>query len=676
MLLALVLAAPAVFTERRFNTGLLDLSVSAEVHSLRGGLARTGVRYIGIVETLPPAARAHALDGAYFYGRVAGKQEWNGRLVAHENYRLVAFAPGDASGMLTLVGTDEATSSNADVAYGDGRYWLVGGGNDAGGRAVAGVRYVQVRGARRSTYDLVLAPVDVPPPARAWADVLRGAWLSRAADWTAAMSEHDHAGCTDATHAPGCCQDGRFSLVFSRGRWLLFGRANLSAQGGRSVQVARSAAADPRGPWGPFSLLRWEGFEVSGWRNQTLYAQNVYFAAVRAHPEDEGLLIGLFPVNEGEPQSPSAPAPNGNTGGYMGLALSCDGVAWTRPQPLLWSPGLNGRLEDHPVVGGLWLDEARRLVFYVQHHVPGISTHAREEGHVRRHALRPGAIDRLAREARSSLAGCAGPPLAPPVQAPDAAAAKPRRAAPNAAAAAKAAKPPQAAAAHNASAAAAAPHRATHTAAAAAASPLGDLRCLGCRARKCSSLLSPPDASSSAADAAFPSCACERCAAECARAFGCDSHAGARCVDGYLRLDARVRVTCDGASASFRDWWAAQQRWRARQIIVYPDDGQAAAEAHLAARLDDAHRDLVTLARAAALALGAAGLALVACAAWCSHRLCRRREGGAPAAAERRSARAQRDSSLDAADTAALIPAESEPCLGANRTAAQARFRI
>jgi hypothetical protein len=97
-------------------------------------------------------------------------------------------------------------------------------------------------------------------------------------------------------------QDGRFSLVRSRGRWLLFGRANALVHGGRTVQVAASVGVDARGPYGAFEQLRWAGFEpmAQAEGGRALLRRNVYFAAVRAHPEDEGVLVGLFPVNEGE----------------------------------------------------------------------------------------------------------------------------------------------------------------------------------------------------------------------------------------------------------------------------------------------------------------------------------------------------------------------------------------
>lgn len=186
---------------------------------------------------------------------------------------------------------------------------MIGGGSDAGGKHWDGVRFVEHFAGKLRPRELVLATVDVLPAARDWAQVLAGAWLSRwtvdprnasapavpARGWTTAMAEHNHSGCLDATHAPGCdqvrpqrcavratrcalraacahrcaaaalvitarspsrpclaalrcfawrgVQDGRFSLVQSRGRWLLFGRANALVHGGRTVQVRRTDGA-------------------------------------------------------------------------------------------------------------------------------------------------------------------------------------------------------------------------------------------------------------------------------------------------------------------------------------------------------------------------------------------------------------------------------------------------
>lgn len=191
-----------------------------------------------------------------------------------------------------------------------------------------------------------------------------------------------------------CNQDGKFSVVKFKGQWLIFARANLLSSGGRSVQVMRSAGPDPRGPFGPFEQLQWQGFELL-----RPLAANIYFAAVRAHPTDAGLLLGLFPVNTGQPNTP-----NGNRGGHIALALSCDGVRWSALRPLVRGPGGHGRTYDHPVSGFVYFRSALHL--YVQHDVGWISPFAESDGHLREYTLKPGVLERLSAEARASLPSC------------------------------------------------------------------------------------------------------------------------------------------------------------------------------------------------------------------------------------------------------------------------------
>jgi hypothetical protein len=101
---------------RRLNAALLDVTASREVHSLRGALAATSVRYIGVVETRPASSKVHALDGVHFVARMTGTRETAGHAVIAEKYRTVSFRPGETT--FTLIGTDEATGANGDIAYG------------------------------------------------------------------------------------------------------------------------------------------------------------------------------------------------------------------------------------------------------------------------------------------------------------------------------------------------------------------------------------------------------------------------------------------------------------------------------------------------------------------------------------------------------------------------------
>ena len=126
----------------------------------------------------------------------------------------------------------------------------------------------------------------------------------------------------------GFCEfDGQFSAVYFRGRFLLYGRANLHREGGaRHVQVT-SAPAD-LSVWSPFQLVQIPG--VAAGRSDS----NIYFFNVQVF---EDRLLALFPAVLG-------------TAGVSGIfaSTSHDGVEWTRPQQLLHAPAACHRTRMHP----------------------------------------------------------------------------------------------------------------------------------------------------------------------------------------------------------------------------------------------------------------------------------------------------------------------------------------
>ena len=161
-----------------------------------------------------------------------------------------------------------------------------------------------------------------------------------------------------------CEFDGRFSLVWHRRRWLLYGRANIAATmsrtgtfGGRHVQV--SGAPSLHGPWSQFRLLQIEDHPIS----PVDPARNLYFAAVKSNPAKPDTLLGLFAYYR-----------DGDDTASVRIALSCDGTRWTRMEPIALTSNVGlGRGDLHPVDG--WLVRNDTVHFYVHRGVPGAVQH-------------------------------------------------------------------------------------------------------------------------------------------------------------------------------------------------------------------------------------------------------------------------------------------------------------
>eukprot|EP00966_Prymnesium_polylepis_P266611 6159422-Prymnesium_polylepis.1 len=105
------------------------------------------------------------------------------------------------------------------------------------------------------------------------------------------------------------------------------------------TSVIQTVGDDPHGPFGDFQLIDIKGYDRSGQSNLYMFNANV-------NPLDRGMLIGLFPVNEGQDDEVNADGES-----YIALSLSCDGVHWSRVSKVLWTRGLEGRTFAHPVDG-------------------------------------------------------------------------------------------------------------------------------------------------------------------------------------------------------------------------------------------------------------------------------------------------------------------------------------
>jgi len=209
----------------------------------------------------------------------------------------------------------------------------------------------------------------------------------------------------DKRKSVAVCQfDGLHSVVRHKGKYLIYSRTNLKEHGGRYTQVAFSRSDDPLGAWDRFHLVTFQNLPNTTRDTGYLYTGNVYFAAVNANPVDpERSLLALLPVFEADPALAPPPedsrwpprgvsstsrissrnASAGHTShkkkpadydrsgrGYVGLALSCDGIHFSEITPLVHSPAvLDGRSIDVPVDG--FAHHGDQLFFFVHRNVPG-----------------------------------------------------------------------------------------------------------------------------------------------------------------------------------------------------------------------------------------------------------------------------------------------------------------
>ena len=216
----------------------------------------------------------------------------------------------------------------------------------------------------------------------------------------------NHPGCVAARHENGVCEyDGKNGAIHFKGQWHLFTRTNTKEHGGRFVMHAASLTGDPAGPYTDYQLLRIDEYDVNS-------PGNIYFAAVNHNPVDHGMMLGMFPVNEGD-ESAWEPG-NGDGYSYIGLSLSCDGLHWLRLTALVGSDGIWGRTKEHPVDG--IVESQGKFYFFVQRDVGDISEDAGSSGGLNMFSFKTEALVDMSRDARQRLPGC--DPLPPPMPPP------------------------------------------------------------------------------------------------------------------------------------------------------------------------------------------------------------------------------------------------------------------
>ena len=194
--------------------------------------------------------------------------------------------------------------------------------------------------------------------------------------------------------------DGKLSAVYKDGWWLVYARANLQYHGGRFVVVARTRQQWSE-PWGADAYEDFQMIEIDGYDRDG--PGNVYFAGIDRHPLDPDMLVGLFPINYGQPGRH-----DGDGESFIGLSMSCDGVHWGSFTQLVWSVGREGRTYDHPV-DGMVLEADGRVAFLVHQNVQGISPHAPQDSKIVKYHFQTGAFNDLTDRMRQTVVGCPGP---------------------------------------------------------------------------------------------------------------------------------------------------------------------------------------------------------------------------------------------------------------------------
>ena len=147
---------------------------------------------------------------------------------------------------------------------------------------------------------------------------------------------------------PYVCEfDGRFSLVWFDGRYLLYGRANPGLHGERYVQVTTST--DMRS-WSAFELIDVRGYHHS--------QGDMYFFSVQVNPTDPRTLVAMVPLVH-------------RLRGCIGLTVSRDGLRWSEITPLTRCAVYGERTAHHPVDG--LIVGAEHVDVYIHENVPGVT---------------------------------------------------------------------------------------------------------------------------------------------------------------------------------------------------------------------------------------------------------------------------------------------------------------
>jgi hypothetical protein len=200
-----------------------------------GGL---GLRYFNMVETLPDErSKTSTLDGVRSLAR--------GGEIPH--FRQFSVTPGERQA--TLIGDYSFVKANMFVRRFPQGYVAVGGEN----------LHLPYDSRQRERYHRDFCPNDplawterhiycasgtwLMPVVKSFDDVLNGAWMTAEDErhtWElgSMILGPKPAGCVDARANPVCSLDGKLTMAFLNGKWLIFGRSNVKYNGGRFVQVA------------------------------------------------------------------------------------------------------------------------------------------------------------------------------------------------------------------------------------------------------------------------------------------------------------------------------------------------------------------------------------------------------------------------------------------------------
>ena len=147
----------------------------------------------------------------------------------------------------------------------------------------------------------------------------------------------------------GVCEyDGRLSLVDFKGTLLLYTRSNPATRGKRHVQVTRSF--DDGETWSPFEQVHLDSYGGEG---------DIYFFAVQINPAHKNSLITVFPLVH-------------RVRGCVAVAVSTDGVRWSRITPLLSCSIYGERTMDQPALPAM-VRRGSEVWLYVHEEVPGIT---------------------------------------------------------------------------------------------------------------------------------------------------------------------------------------------------------------------------------------------------------------------------------------------------------------
>ena len=164
----------------------------------------------------------------------------------------------------------------------------------------------------------------------------------------------NHAGCVERRDAitmpwilPGICEyDGRLSLVWFKGQYLLYARANPAAHGQRYVQLTRSTDTLT---WSPFELVQIQDYRYS--------QGDLYFFAAQRNPVQPDSLVAVFPLVH-------------LMRACIGIAFSLDGLRWSTISPLVSCEAYGDRAVSHPAAG--LVRSGDQVFIFVHEEVPSV----------------------------------------------------------------------------------------------------------------------------------------------------------------------------------------------------------------------------------------------------------------------------------------------------------------